>query len=119
MDPEDEYECEDEDLRSCVSDSIEELTSCETAEELERIIFTAVNDGDRDALHDLFEYHPSPTFILQLLLTITYPNSDGFYKHDPEVLSDALELLGKRYFVGVVYTCSRVVTLLKMEMVRI
>jgi hypothetical protein len=97
IDPgEEEYDEDAEDRRSCVSDSTEDLASPESAEELERIIFTAVNDGDRDTLHDLLENHPSPTFILQLLLTITYPNTDGFYKHDPEVLQDAHELLGTR-----------------------
>ncbi|KAJ3319373.1 hypothetical protein HDU76_000575 [Blyttiomyces sp. JEL0837] len=62
--------------------------------ELERIIFTAINDGDRETLQDLFKSHPSPTSILQLLLTTTYPNTDDFYKHDPDVISDAQELLG-------------------------
>ncbi|KAJ3416454.1 hypothetical protein HDV05_001612 [Chytridiales sp. JEL 0842] len=90
----DEYP-EEEDRRSCVSDSTDDLTTYESAEELERTIFTAVNDGDRDTLTDLFENHPSSTFILQLLLTITYPNVDGFYHHDSEVIQDAHELLGK------------------------
>ncbi|KAJ3089025.1 hypothetical protein HK102_007386 [Quaeritorhiza haematococci] len=62
--------------------------------ELERMIFTAINDGNRDALQTVFRTYPSSTAILQLLLTTTYPNHDGFYKHDPEVLQDAHELLG-------------------------
>jgi hypothetical protein len=61
---------------------------------LEREIFTAINEGEREFLLKIFDLHPSPTSILQLLLTTTYPNRDGFYQHDPEVLTDANELLG-------------------------
>ncbi|KND04488.1 uncharacterized protein SPPG_00216 [Spizellomyces punctatus DAOM BR117] len=62
--------------------------------ELKRIIFTAINDDDRDTLLDLFANYPAPTDVLQLLLTTTYPNADGFYQLDEEVLNDAAELLG-------------------------
>ncbi|TPX60453.1 hypothetical protein SpCBS45565_g07520 [Spizellomyces sp. 'palustris'] len=65
--------------------------------ELKRIIFTAINDDDRDALLDLFANYPAPTDVLQLLLTTTYPNADGFYQLDEEVLNDAAELLGPRF----------------------
>eukprot|EP00842_Homolaphlyctis_polyrhiza_P000703 jgi/Hompol1/1633/HPOL_002743-RA len=61
---------------------------------LERAIFTAVNEGNREHLLNVFEHYPSPTAILQMLLTTTYPNRDGFYQHDPEVIHDAHELLG-------------------------
>nr|KAJ3418265.1 hypothetical protein HK105_000128 [Polyrhizophydium stewartii] len=61
---------------------------------LERAIFTAVNEGDRDHLVRVFALYPAPTAILQMLLTTTYPNRDGFYKHDVEVIHDAHELLG-------------------------
>ena len=64
--------------------------------ELERAIFSAINEGDREKLLNIFNKHPSPTTILQLLLTTSYPNRDEFYKHDPEVLADAEELLGPR-----------------------
>ncbi|KAL2911566.1 hypothetical protein HK105_208965 [Polyrhizophydium stewartii] len=63
---------------------------------LERAIFTAVNEGDRDHLVRVFALYPAPTAILQMLLTTTYPNRDGFYKHDVEVIHDAHELLGPR-----------------------
>ena len=63
---------------------------------LERTIFTAINEGDRDRLLAVFEFHPSSTEILQMLLTTSYPNRDGFYKHDPDVIQDAHELLGPR-----------------------
>ncbi|KAJ3111372.1 Thioesterase super member 4 [Phlyctochytrium bullatum] len=62
--------------------------------ELERKIFTAINEGNRDALQNIFSKFPSSTEILSLLLTTTYPNTEGTYHHDPEVLSDACELLG-------------------------
>ncbi|KAI8913197.1 ankyrin repeat-containing domain protein [Gorgonomyces haynaldii] len=43
---------------------------------LERNIFTAINDGDREKLLKIFTLYPSTTTVLQLLLTTTYPNRD-------------------------------------------
>ncbi|KAI9207888.1 uncharacterized protein BJ171DRAFT_596312 [Polychytrium aggregatum] len=63
--------------------------------ELERLIFSAINDGDRDGLIEILENPSSSTAILQLMLTTSYPNADHFYKHDPEVQQDADELLGQ------------------------
>ena len=63
---------------------------------LERVVFNAINEGDRDTLIRVFEKHPNPTTILQMLLTTSYPNRDGFYKHDADVLQAAHELLGQR-----------------------
>jgi hypothetical protein len=65
-------------------------------EALERIIFTSIDEGDRSRLLQLFELHPSPTTILQVLLTTTYPNREGHYKHDPDIQIEAEELLGPR-----------------------
>lgn len=42
----------------------------------------------------IFDKHPSPTIILQVLLTTSYPNSDAFYQHEPDVIDAANELLG-------------------------
>ncbi|KAJ3095201.1 hypothetical protein HDU97_007152 [Phlyctochytrium planicorne] len=66
----------------------------ENPAELERKIFTAINDGNREALQNIFQKFPSSTEILSLLLTTTYQNTEGTYKHDPDVLTDACELLG-------------------------
>lgn len=61
---------------------------------LERYVFTAVNEGNLATLHKIFNDFSNTTAILQLLVTIAYPNDDGFYGHDPEVEKDAEELLG-------------------------
>ncbi|XJO72475.1 hypothetical protein BDV3_003586 [Batrachochytrium dendrobatidis] len=61
---------------------------------LERAVFTAVNEGDTDHLKNVFSLYSSSTAVLQMLLTTSYPNRDNFYKHDPEVMQDAHELLG-------------------------
>jgi hypothetical protein len=63
--------------------------------ELGKIIFSAINEGDRERLQHLLNHHPSSTLLLQLLLTTTYPNHDGFYAQDPDVIQDANELLGQ------------------------
>ena len=63
---------------------------------LERVIFSYINDGERDKIQELLEMHPSPTTILQILLTCTYPNRDGHYRHEAENLVEAEELLGAR-----------------------
>ncbi|TPX36687.1 hypothetical protein SmJEL517_g01382 [Synchytrium microbalum] len=62
--------------------------------ELGKMIFSAINDGDRDKLAHILNDHPSSTLLLQLLLTTAYPNHDAFYAHDPDVIQDANELLG-------------------------
>jgi hypothetical protein len=66
---------------------------------IERAIFTAINEGNRAFLIQIFDLIPSSTTLLQILLTTTYPNRDEFYKHDPEDIHDANELLGSKYFV--------------------
>jgi hypothetical protein len=75
-----------EELGFDVSDSIES----------EKAIFYAVNEDQRPQILNILQKHPSPTTILQILLTTTYPNQDHFYTHDPEVLIEADELLGHR-----------------------
>src|SRR6476660_6851185 len=64
---------------------------------LERSLFTCINEDNRTLLLDIFEYYPSSTTILQILLTTTYPNRDNFYRHDQDIIADADELLGPRY----------------------
>ena len=63
---------------------------------LERVIFSYINTGERDKIQELFQLHPSPTTILQILLTCTYPNRDGHYRHEPDNIIEAEELLGPR-----------------------
>lgn len=63
---------------------------------LESIIFSCINEDDRIRLLNIFEKYPSNTTVLQVLLTTSYPNRDRFYRHDPEVLEEASELLGPR-----------------------
>ncbi|KAJ3376829.1 hypothetical protein HDU92_008971, partial [Lobulomyces angularis] len=62
---------------------------------LEMLIFTAINEGNKEKLVEIFNTYPNDTKILQLLLTTAYPNDDKFYRHDPDVLKDATELLGE------------------------
>ncbi|KAJ1555140.1 hypothetical protein HK096_008407 [Nowakowskiella sp. JEL0078] len=62
---------------------------------LERELFTAINNGDRESVKNIFSKEASETSILQLLLTTSYPNEDKLYFHDPEVLAEAYELLGE------------------------
>lgn len=64
---------------------------------LEKAIFTCINQDNRSLLMQIFEKYPSDTTILQVLLTTSYPNRDGFYRHDNEVLNEAAELLGSRF----------------------
>ncbi|KAI8826419.1 hypothetical protein BJ741DRAFT_42600 [Chytriomyces cf. hyalinus JEL632] len=55
------------------------------------------SDSDASSLHSNYSLNSdsdSLDAVLQLLLTTTYPNTDGFYSHDAEVLPDAMELLG-------------------------
>lgn len=66
---------------------------------LEKALFTCINEDNRKLLASIFELYPSPTTILQILLTTTYPNRDNFYRHDPEDLFDAHELLGPPYVI--------------------
>lgn len=63
---------------------------------LERSLFTCVNEDNKQLLESIFLLHPSPTTILQILMTTTYPNRDNFYRHDQEVIKEAEELLGPR-----------------------
>ncbi|KAI9339293.1 hypothetical protein BDR26DRAFT_386350 [Obelidium mucronatum] len=68
------------------------------AQQLEKRLFGAVNEGDVAALRRLFSVDceaDANDKVLQLLLTTTYPNTDGFYTHDQDVIPDALELLGQ------------------------
>ncbi|KAI8801611.1 hypothetical protein BJ742DRAFT_859107 [Cladochytrium replicatum] len=62
--------------------------------ELERKVFAAINDGDRKGLQEMFAKEEDSTEILQILLTTSYQNHEEFYSHDPDVLTDAHELLG-------------------------
>ncbi|KAJ3231411.1 hypothetical protein HDU78_007729 [Chytriomyces hyalinus] len=58
---------------------------------------TSESDSDASSLHSNYSLNSdsdSLDAVLQLLLTTTYPNTDGFYSHDAEVLPDAMELLG-------------------------
>ena len=71
-----------------------ELIDTDDLHLLERYVFTAINEGNMDTLHQIFNDFSNTTAILQLLVTIAYPNDDGFYGHDPEVEKDAEELLG-------------------------
>ncbi|TPX45772.1 hypothetical protein SeMB42_g03632 [Synchytrium endobioticum] len=66
----------------------------ENVQDLGKMIFSAINDGDREKLQHILSHHPSSTLILQLLLTTAYSNHDAFYAHDPDVIADANELLG-------------------------
>jgi hypothetical protein len=77
-------------LSSCLGFDVKDFLA------LERAIFTCINDDNRNLLLDIFEKFPSDTTILQILLTTTYPNRDGFYRHDPDVLVESQELLGPR-----------------------
>ncbi|KAJ3177920.1 hypothetical protein HDU87_004202 [Geranomyces variabilis] len=70
------------------------LSAAERDTEIKRLVFTAINDGNRPMLVDFLATYPSATEVLQLLLTTTYPNSDLFYQLDEEVVNDAAELLG-------------------------
>ena len=64
------------------------------ATSLERIIFTAINNGDIEELRNVLKDENKSTAILQLLLTTAYPNDDNFYNFENEVQNDAVELLG-------------------------
>ncbi|KAJ3141499.1 hypothetical protein HDU90_005836 [Geranomyces variabilis] len=70
------------------------LNAAERDTEIKRLVFTAINDGNRPMLADFLATYPSATEVLQLLLTTTYPNLDLFYQLDEEVANDAAELLG-------------------------
>ena len=63
---------------------------------LESAIFTCINEDNRPLLLKVFEKYPSDTTVLQVLLTTSYPNRDGFYRHDQDTLEEAAELLGDR-----------------------
>lgn len=65
--------------------------------EVEKAIYSSVHDDDRTRLLKIFETHPSPPTLLQILLTTTYSNKEKNYQHEPDVLVEAQELLGSRY----------------------
>lgn len=70
----------------------------ETSRRLEQLIFSAINEGNKEKLSGLFNtFNSHSTAIIQLLLTTAYPNDDGFYHFDQEVALDAEELLGTRF----------------------
>lgn len=66
----------------------------ETEREIEAYIQHCINEGDHELLAHLFTDSPSQTEVLQVLLTTTYPNIEGYYKHEEDCIEDAKELLG-------------------------
>jgi hypothetical protein len=70
----------------------------EDTRNLEKLIFSAINDGNQEKLAELFDIeNTNSTEVLQLLMTIAYPNDDDFYKFDDEDKMEADEFLGQRY----------------------
>lgn len=82
---------EDEDP---LSDSDEqEVQRWKEIQTLQKKVFEAICSESKQQLDSVLFCH-NPSLILQVLVTFTYPNHDGLFQHDNDILMDAAELLG-------------------------